>query len=81
MPKRLVSHCLRNVAATSWKCVYIVESEEVTEGLSGEGHGSPLQYCCLENPMDRRAWRATVRRAAESGMTERPSDSEGLKST
>ena len=21
----------------------------------GEGNGSPLQYCCLENPMDRRA--------------------------
>ena len=27
-----------------------------------EGHGSPLQYSCLENPMDRRAWWATVHR-------------------
>ena len=27
----------------------------------GEGNGSPLQYPCLENPMDRGAWRATVR--------------------
>ena len=26
----------------------------------GEGNGSPLQYSCLENPMDRGAWRATV---------------------
>ena len=26
----------------------------------GEGNGNPLQYCCLENSMDRRAWRATV---------------------
>ena len=26
----------------------------------GEGNGSPLQYACLENPMDRGAWRATV---------------------
>ena len=26
----------------------------------GEGSGNPLQYSCLENPMDRRAWRATV---------------------
>ena len=26
----------------------------------GEGHGDPLQYSCLENPMDRGAWRATV---------------------
>ena len=34
-----------------------------TPGLgrsSGGGHGSPLQYSCLENPMDRGAWRATV---------------------
>ena len=23
---------------------------------SGEGNGKPLQYFCLENPMDRRAW-------------------------
>ena len=26
----------------------------------GEGNGYPLQYSCLENPMDRRAWQATV---------------------
>ena len=26
----------------------------------GRGHGNPLQYFCLENPMDRGAWRATV---------------------
>ena len=26
----------------------------------GGGNGSPLQYSCLENPMDRGAWRATV---------------------
>ena len=26
----------------------------------GEGHDNPLQYSCLENPMDRRAWWATV---------------------
>ena len=27
----------------------------------GEGHGNPLQYSHLENPMDRGAWRASVR--------------------
>ena len=27
---------------------------------SGEGNGSSLQYSCLENPMDRGAWQATV---------------------
>ena len=26
----------------------------------GEGNGNPLQYSCLENPMDQGAWRATV---------------------
>ena len=26
----------------------------------GEGHGNPLQYSCLRNLMDRRAWQATV---------------------
>ena len=26
----------------------------------GEGNGNPLQYSCLENPMDRGAWWATV---------------------
>ena len=28
--------------------------------LSGEGSGTPLQYSCLENPMDRGAWNAAV---------------------
>ena len=32
----------------------------------GEGDGNPLQYSCLENPMDRGAWRATVQRVAKS---------------
>ena len=29
--------------------------------IPGGGHGNPLQYSCLENPMDRGAWEATVR--------------------
>jgi len=32
----------------------------------GEGHGNPLQYSCLENPMDRGAWRAAVHRVTKS---------------
>ena len=31
-----------------------------------EGNGNPLQYSCLENPMDRGDWRATVHRVAKS---------------
>ena len=36
----------------------------------GGGHGNPLQYSCLENPMDRGAWRATVHWVTESDTTE-----------
>ena len=32
----------------------------------GEGNGNPLQYFCLENPMDGGAWRAAVHRVAKS---------------
>ena len=32
----------------------------------GEGHSNPLQYSCLENPMERGAWWATVHRVAQS---------------
>ena len=35
----------------------------------GGGHGNPLQYSCLGNPMDRGAWWATVRRSDMTGMT------------
>ena len=33
---------------------------------SGEGNGTPLQYSCLENPMDRGAWKAAVHGVAKS---------------
>ena len=32
----------------------------------GEGNGNPLQYSCLENPMDRGAWWATVHGVTKS---------------
>ena len=34
------------------------------------GNSNPLQYSCLENPMDRGAWQAAVHRVAELDMTE-----------
>ena len=36
------------------------------EDSPGGGHGNPLQYSCLENPMDRGAWWATVHSVAQS---------------
>ena len=35
-------------------------------GRSGEGNGNPLQYSCVEKPMDGGAWWATVHRVAKS---------------
>ena len=40
-----------------------VRDESSIPGLGrspGEGNGNPLQYSCVENPMDRGAWRAIV---------------------
>ena len=36
------------------------------ERFPGEGNGNPLQYSCLESPMDRGSWWATVHGAAKS---------------
>ena len=35
-------------------------------GSPGEGNGNPLQYSCLENPVDRGAWRATMNGVTKS---------------
>ena len=36
-------------------------------GISpGRGHGNPLQYSCLKNPLDAGAWRAAVHRVSKS---------------
>ena len=36
----------------------------------GEGKGNPLQYSCLENPMNRGTWRAAVQRLGHDLVTE-----------
>ena len=36
----------------------------------GEGNGNPLQYSCLENPMDGGAWQVTVHEVEEADTTE-----------
>ena len=42
------------------------------DGNNGEGNGTPLQYSCLESPMDRGAWQAAVHGVAKSRT--QPSD-------
>ena len=41
----------------------------VSRRSPGGGHGNPLQYSCLENPMDRGVWQATVHRLTKSRDT------------
>ena len=41
-----------------WKRIY--------KKMGGEGNGNPLQYSCLENPMDRGAWWATIHGVAKN---------------
>ena len=47
---------------TGSRSMLIPESER----SPGEGHGKPIQYSCLENPIYRGAWQATVHRVAKS---------------
>ena len=37
----------------------------------GGGHGNPLQYSCLENPMDRGPWQATIQETAKRQTREK----------
>ena len=41
------------------------------ERSPGEGDGKPLQYSCLENPMDRGAWQAIIHGVTESDIIEK----------
>ena len=52
---RRILYCLRHQGSPV-NLVYII----------GEGNGNPLQYSCLENPMKRGTWRATVHRVTKS---------------
>ena len=49
---------------------YFSEHSRKTDTLGG-GNGNPLQYSCLESPMDRGVWQATVHGVAKSHTTER----------
>ena len=44
----------------------LMVSKFLLKESSGEGNGNPLQYSCLENPMDRGAWQATVHETSKN---------------
>ena len=51
----------------SFQCLCIIIKNKLPViGFTGEGNGNPLQYSCLENSMDRGAWRATVHGVAKN---------------
>ena len=44
----------------------LLKSIHTASVVYGEGNDNPFQYSCLENPVDRGAWRAAVHRVAQS---------------
>ena len=71
----LKSHGRRSpVGCSPWGCSESDRTERLHFHFSpsciGEGNGNPLKYSCLENPMDRGVWQATVHGITkESDMT------------
>ena len=59
----LVAQTGNNLPASAGELASILGSER----SPGEGNGNPLQYCYLENSMDRGAWQATVHAVTKSG--------------
>ena len=57
----LVAQIGKNLPATQETRVQSLGWED-----PGEGNGNPLQYSCLENPIDRGAWQTTVHGVAKS---------------
>ena len=65
LSRRIETRCLLNLPANTGDAV---DSGLIPElgRFPGEGNGNPLQYSCLENSMNRGAWRATVHGVAKS---------------
>ena len=64
----LISRCQQG-CVLSWRVqgrLLLIAFSSFQKPPTGEGNGNPLQYSCLENPMDREAWWATVHEVAKS---------------
>ena len=57
----------RNTLRKECISLHLVEIYPLPIIKPGGGHSNPLQYSCLENPMDRGAWRTTVHGVARVG--------------
>ena len=75
MGSHRVRHDGSDLAATASDCSVVKNSPANAGNLvsvprlgrsPGGGHGNPIQYSCLDNPMDREAWWATVHGIAKS---------------
>ena len=77
-----ILYAINNIIWTSW-VVLVVKNLPANAGdirdagsipglgrSPGGGHGNPLQYSCLKNPMDRGAWWAMVHGVSQSDTTE-----------
>ena len=58
----LVAQMVKSLPAMQRTQVRSLSSQDPLE----RGHGYPLQYSCLENPIDREAWHVTVHGVAKS---------------
>ena len=56
---------ITQTSSDQWQLMITTELGSA-RALIGEGNGTPLQYSCLENPMDGGAWWATVRGFSKS---------------
>ena len=51
------------------KRIHLPMQEMQVQSLGWEGNGNPLQYSCLQNPMDRGAWQSTAHGVAKESET------------
>ena len=58
--------CFTTCGSRKIKRLLQPQKKKKKKNLSGEGNGTPLQYSCLENPMDRGAWKAAVHGVTKS---------------
>ena len=58
---------MRNAGLDEAQAEIKIAGRNINNLRYGEGNGNPLQYSCLENPIDRGAWQATVHGVARVG--------------